>query len=311
MHGSSSHALRSMSSILFACALISACGNEAEPTSNAPEITFVCPGGDTIVDGRNELMVGDVTRAFYADFPNDTSKPLGVVFSWHGFTDTPENHRSIAGLDPNASPSVPMIVITPDDTGIQPPLGLDWDIGKDEDNVDAQFFEAILGCLNEQQDIDSSHIHSYGFSAGSVMTALLHSMYPELLSAVVCQSGAWFNDEAEAAMVNVFDVAWSWPELDPEDGGAVLLTHGGPTDVTVLNVLDLEGSAQAAFPFLAEHSRVVVDCAHDDGHVLHPDVSADVVATFLSAHAAGTPSPYLTDTTLDAAFPASCTLRLP
>lgn len=297
--------------VLAATLCCAACSDDAAPASSAPEITFTCPGGDAIVDGRNQLTVNGTTRAFYADFPRDASQPMGVIFSWHGFTDTPENHRNLASLDPDANPSLPVIVVTPDDTGILPPLGLDWDIGKDEDNVDLMFFEAMLGCLNAQHDIDASRVYSYGFSAGSVMTALLHSTYPELLSAVICQSGAWFNDPAQIALVNVFDVAWSWPELSPTQGGAVLLTHGGPNDVTVLNVLDLEQSAQAAFPFLQNNERVVVDCPHDQGHVLHPDITSTVVSNFVSAHHASAASPYLDGSFSVDDFAPGCTLRLP
>lgn len=308
-HGFRTHAVVALCLALSSVA--SACGDDKDPAATAPTITFACPDTAAIVDGRNELRVDGRTRAFYADFPSDDARSMGVIFSWHGFTDTPEHHRDIAGLDPDANAELPVIVITPDDTGIQPPLGLDWDIGKDEDNVDLVFFEAILGCLNAQQDIDASRIYSYGFSAGSVMTALLHSTYPDLLSAVVCQSGAWFNDSAEADLVNLIDVAWSWPELSAQDDGAVLLTHGGARDVTVLNVLDLEASAQAAMPHLQTHGRVVVDCPHDGGHVLHPQVDADVVSAFISAHRAGTPSSYFDDGYDAADFPEGCMLRLP
>jgi len=221
------------------------------------------------------------------------------------------NHRNIVGLDPDANPALPAIVITPDDSGILPPSGLDWDIDSDENNVDLAFFEAMLGCLNEQHDIDAARIYSFGFSAGSVMTAMRHSTYPELLSAVICESGAWFNDQAEIDLVNVFDVAWNWPALDSADGGAVLLTHRGPTDVTVLNVLDLELSAQAAIPFLQANGRVVVDCPHDRGHALHPGVTAAIVSEFISAHRAGRASPYFSDGIAAADFPEGCMLRLP
>ncbi|HEY6561657.1 MAG TPA: hypothetical protein VI072_30510 [Polyangiaceae bacterium] len=277
----------------------------------SPAIPFACPGG-TIAPGNNTITVNGVPRAFHADFPTDRSRSMGVLFSWHGFTDTVENHRRISGLNPNADPAQPVVVVTPDDTGILPPLGLDWDIGKGtpaDPNVDISFFEAMLGCLNVQYPIDATRIYSYGFSAGSVMTSLLHSRHPKLLSAIVNVSGAWFNDPAQEAMVNVFEVDWNWPPLNPEDGGAVLLTHGGPGDVTILNVMDLERAAQAAFPFLKAANRVVVDCPHNRGHIIHPEVTGAVVSRFISAHRAGQPSPYRTGGYQG--LPASCNLRLP
>ncbi|NUP14503.1 MAG: hypothetical protein HOW73_51390 [Polyangiaceae bacterium] len=274
-------------------------------------IPFACPGG-RIAPGMNQVQVGDLTRSFYVDFPSDPSQPMGVVFSWHGFGDTLENHRAASALDPNGDPALPLAVITPDDSGLQPPMGLDWDIAKGtpaDTNRDLAFFEAMLGCMNAQYSIDPTRIYSYGFSAGSVMTSLLHSRYPGLLSAIVAISGAWFNDPAEQDLVNFIDIAWSWPELDPADGGTVLLTHGGPNDQTVLGIMNLEDAAQAAFPFLKAANRIVVDCPHENGHSPHPEMTPAMVSAFFSAHRAGQPSPYESGTIQG--FPASCQLRLP
>lgn len=280
--------------------------------------SFTCPDGTAIfAEGSNTITIAGADRTFFADFPDDTSSSMGVLFSWHGFGGSADNFKDI-GLDPDANPSLPVIVITPEDSGLQPlgnPQGLDWDIrsaAPDYDNVDFAFFEGMLACLDEQQDIDPARIYSFGFSAGSVMSGLLHSQYPDLLAAVILESGAWLNDQAEIDLVNVIDVDWQWPALDPDDGGAVLLTHGGPNDRIVIlgvNIISLEDAAQAAFPFLDMANRVVVDCAHTGGHILDPNVTPAVISAFISAHRAGEPSPYR-DGTLDG-FPESCTLRLP
>lgn len=290
-------------------------GAGGEPGSGgagtAPAIPFTCPGG-SIVDGENELQVGDRTRTLLADLPADTSGPVGVVFSWHGFGDSAPSFRAASALDPDADPSLPLIVITPEDSGMLPPAGLDWDIARgteDDDNRDLAFFEAMLGCLDEQYAIDPSRIYTHGFSAGSVMSSLLHSRYPGLLSAIVNVSGVWFNDEAQQDLVNLISIDWNWPALDPADGGAVLLTHGGPDDVTVGNLMNLEDAAQAAFPFLAAANRVVIDCAHEQGHTPHPEVTPQIISRFLSMHRAGEASPLL-DEELEG-WPASCQIRRP
>ncbi|MBZ5709971.1 PHB depolymerase family esterase [Nannocystis pusilla] len=285
-------------------------GEASTTGGEAPAIPFVCPGG-AIGSGMNSIDVGGASRTFLADFPADVDRPLGVVFSWHGYGDSAMNFRAAVGLDPDADPALPVVVITPEDSGLPPPLGLDWDIagGAAPDNVDLALFEAVLGCLDAQYEIDAARIYSFGFSAGSVMTNLLHSSYPELITTIVSESGAWFNDPSQADLVNIFDIDWDWPALDPAVGGTVLLTHGGPTDVTVLNILDLEASAQAALPFLAAGGRTVVDCAHMQGHTLHPEVPPELIGVFLSAHRAGQPSPYLSDGL--EGYPASCTLRVP
>jgi hypothetical protein len=78
----------------------------------SPAIPFACPGG-SIAPGNNTLIVNGVPRVFHADFPSDRSRGMGVLFSWHGFTDTVDNHRRISGLNPNADPAQPVVVITP------------------------------------------------------------------------------------------------------------------------------------------------------------------------------------------------------
>lgn len=289
---------------------------DADIEPEPPTIAFACPGG-TIEDGSNTLSIGGKNREFFADFPSDTSGPMGVVFAWHGFGDSWTNFRKI-GLNPDADPNLPVIVLTPEDTKMNPPQGLGWDIraGKPgESNIDIAFFEAMLGCLNEQQTIDSSRIYSLGFSAGSVFTALLHSRYPDLFAATVHQSGAWMNNPEETALVTLpfgMTIDWSWPDLNPADRGNVLMTHGGDTDkvgALGFNVFNLEDSAQAALPFLKAGNRTVIDCAHDKGHVLHPELSASMLVRYLTAHRAGAPSPFA-DGKLEG-YPDSCTLRLP
>lgn len=290
-----------------------------------PTIEFACPGG-TIAAGSNKITVGSRDRTFLVDLPSDTSKPLGVVFAWHGYGDNANNFRSALGLDPDADPAHPLIVVTPEDSGLQPfqtPRGLDWDIlaGKPGDsNIDLAFFEAMLGCLNEQYTLDTSRIYSVGFSAGSVFTALLHSRYPQLFAATAHFSGAWMNDPAEVALINnpvpfLISLDWSWPDLDPADGGHVLLTRGGSDDEVGLEnpvkftLINLEDAAQAALPFLAAANRTVVDCAHDAGHVLHPELTPSMLTKYLTAHRAGAPSPFAGSTL--AGLPSSCTLKLP
>lgn len=281
----------------------------------APTIPFACPGG-TIAPGSNTLSVDGAQRTFFADFPSDTSKPIAVVFSWHGYGDTAANFRNL-GLGPDADPSFPFVVITPEDTNLFPPAGLDWAIfqGADGDkNADADLFEGVLGCLNEQYSIDASRLYSVGFSAGAIMTNLLHSRYPKLLAATLAYSGAWFDDSAEAQKVNTLglSVSFSWNPLLPADGGAVLITHGGASDQFGIGgntVIDFEQEAALAVPYLTAGGRTVVECAHTSGHTPDPEVTAAVVRKFLSAHQLGHPSP-LTSGTF-AGYPSGCSLHTP
>lgn len=264
----------------------------------------------------NTVQVGDRARSFYAEFPTGSRGPLGTVFSWHGYNDSGSDGdaagwRRADEVDASVDPTHPIIVITPIDVDFDPPVGLDWqlDKGTAAENIDLAFFEAMLGCLDAQYDLDPTRIYSYGFSAGSVMSSLIHSAYPEIVTAVVCASGMWFNDPAQVAMIKLIPVSPSWPALDARHGGAVLLTHGGPADVTILNVANLEDMAQAAFPFLKANDRVVVDCPHTGGHALHPALGTSHVMRFFADHRAGQPSPYASGEF--SGYPAGCTLRAP
>lgn len=286
-------------------------GGEEIPTDPEPTpagaIPFACPGG-TLQPGLNTLVVNGTSRTFYADFPTDQTKPMGVVFSWHGFGQVAANFRTEVALDPNTNPERPVVIVTPNSTGLLPPAGLGWDIREQATNVDLSLFEAALGCLAAQYTIDPAAIYSFGFSAGSVMTSMLHAAYPKLVTTVVAESGAWFNDPNQVKLVTI-PLDWQWGPLDPADHGTVLLTHGGPNDVTVLNIMNLEAAAQAALPFLKAHSRTVVDCAHTQGHTLAPQLSPAMIVNFLTAHRTGEPAP--DPATSLVAFPASCTLKLP
>jgi poly(3-hydroxybutyrate) depolymerase len=272
-----------------------------------PAISFACPAGITLASGPNTLTIGNLPRTLLADFPADMSKPIGVVFSWHGYMQTAEAFRTEAALDPNINPDQPVVVITPNDTDMVPPFGLGWDLVQGSTNLDFALFEATLGCLNAQYTIDPKAIYSFGFSAGAVMTSLLHSSYPKLIATIAVESGAWFNDPAQRSLVTIPLVPWDWPALDPADGGTVLLTHGGQTDVTVANIMSLEAAAQAAVPYLTTNQRVVVDCAHDGGHVLDPNVPRDTIVTFLTGHRTGEAP----DPAASAVLPASCHTQLP
>lgn len=287
---------------------------DATPPGSVPDsapLGFTCPGG-TINPGLNEgFEVAGKKRKFYADFPTDTSKPPAVMFSWHGFGDNADNFHKLA-FDPNLDPNVPVVIVTAEATGLLPPSGLGWAIAKgkpDEANIDIALFEAVLGCLQAQQKIDTSRIYEFGFSAGSVMTNLIYSRYPKVVAAVVTESGAWMNDAAQRKLVSI-PVPWSWPDLDPADRGNVLLTHGGKKDVTDLNILDLEKSAQLAFPFLKAAQRTVVDCPHEGGHTLHQELLQRLIMKYLLSHRLGAPSPHAGGGGLEG-YPASCKVLVP
>lgn len=279
-----------------------AVGTGATPDAGS----FMC---SPIAPGLDQVVVGTTTRQFYVDLPKDTSQPMAVLFSWHGFGQLSSDFRNQMAFDPNGG-AVPAIVVTPVDTGLLPPEGLDWDILKASGNVDFPFFDAMLSCLEGQLNVDATRVYSFGFSAGAVFTNLIASQWPKLFAAIVTESGAWFNDPSEVALCTV-PLPWSWPNLVPADEGNVLMTHGGPNDVTVANIISLENASQQALPFLLQNRRTVVDCAHDSGHAIDPDVPNPLLYEYLFAHRRGQPSPFQGGMGLFADYPGACALHVP
>jgi predicted esterase len=292
----------------------------AEP--EGPTLSFRCMNADyEIAEGLNEgFDAGGRARSFYVSLPdNPDNLPVGVIFSWHGYGDSASNFHSAWGWDPDAIAGLPFIVVTPEDAGffvLNGQKGLDWAIFESmlgDGNLDAAFFEGMLGCLDEQFELDSSHIHAFGFSAGAIFTNQLHARYPDVIASIVSISGAWFNDADTVENVNTMGLSidFAWEDLGDSPGGAIFMSHGGPTDTFGIqpgqDVIDFELSASFAAPLLLDAERVVVDCIHSNGHQPHPQVAPEDYMQFFAENPAMQDSPYILDGLPDY-FPSSCSL---
>lgn len=296
-----------------------ASGSEASGGSSGG--LFACEGGQTIQPGLNQnWMAGGKARKFFADFPKDTSKPLAVVFLFHGYGDTATNFKNF-GPSPDSDPDFPFVLITPEDTDLQPfssPQGLDWALfsGKsDAPNLEASLFEAVTGCLSSGFTVDSSRIYVMGFSAGAILSNMLASRYQGKIAASLAFSGAWFNDPEQIKGINTlgFKVDFAWDALTPPKGGLAMITHGGASDTFGAGgqqVIDFESCAQKAKPFLLGAGWSYIDCSHNNGHQPHPEISKQLIVKYFKDHRAGQPSPYAGGK-LPADFPSSCTLNEP
>jgi hypothetical protein len=254
---------------------------------------------------------GATARPYYVDLPTDTSRPMALMFSWHGFNQQPLDFRNQLAFDPNGA-SMPVVIVTPSDTGLFLPDGLDWFLLGTSGNIDFPYFEGMLSCLESQFNIDTTRVYSFGFSAGAVFTNLLADQWPHLFAATVSESGCWFSDPNEVAAIVAglgSSLTWDWPSLNPADRGNVLMTHGGSTDFAT--IISIEDADQAALPYLLKNDRTVVDCAHTTGHAIDPDVSNAMIYEYLLAHQLGKPSPFAGGMPLFPDFPSSCTRNVP
>ena len=217
---------------------------------------------------------------------------MALLFLWHGFMQDAAKFANEVVYDvplgkwvpfnPNAFP-MPLMIVTPNDTKMIPPAGLDWDIATGGKDVD--FFDGMLKCITDKFTIDKSRIYSFGFSAGAVFSNLLSAKYPDLFAATISESGCWFNDTAQQTEILVPIVSWKWPAFAPADRGNVLLTHGGKDDFAT--VVSLENCAQKAFPYLRANARTVVDCTHGFGHTLDPDLTQAMYYEYMWSHPKG------------------------
>jgi predicted esterase len=246
-----------------------------------------------IAAGASTVIVNGVTRTFSVQLPRDTSR-MALLFLWHGWMQVPTEFantivydvpaRKWLSFDPNAFP-MPLMIVTPCDTKLIPPAGLDWDIVSGA--KDFPFFEAMLQCAQQQFTIDKTRIYSFGFSAGAVFTNLLSAKYPHLFAATISESGAWFNDQTQWSDVSIPIIQWQWPQFNPADRGNVLLTHGGPNDYAT--VISLENTNRKALPFLHKNGRTVIECAHTFGHTLDPDLTQRMYYEYMWRHELGGP----------------------
>lgn len=291
-------------------------GGGSLPPDACPEVT----------EGLNVIQLDGVERRFWVNSPEASDGPIAAVFWFHGFSGPRSPHDDALadsatldslGIRPDADPSFPFVRVLLEDTNLQPFNGLDWDIRTDEPNVDLALFDTVVECVVAHRRVSRDRIFAAGFSAGATIVNLLHTARGDVVRAVYTASGLWVNEPenlAAARRVTVLPglVDWDWPELGTTEpgGGAVLLTYGGSSDnvpgspVTV----NLSDAGRAAADWLVAHGRVVIECEHDRGHTLHPEVTGELVLRFFAAHAGTTPSPWLTSAPT---LPASCELRRP
>lgn len=244
-----------------------------------------------IAAGMVTITVNGAPRQFSVQMPANTSQ-MAILFLWHGFMQNPTQFANEivydvprgqwVPFDPNAFP-MPLMIVTPFDTKLIPPAGLDWDIVNGA--KDFPFFEGMLGCIKQQFNIDETRIYSFGFSAGAVFTNLLSAQYPHLFAATISESGTWFNDQAEWSDVSIPIIQWQWPAFSAADGGNVLLTHGGGNDFAT--VISLESANKKALPYLYNNGRTVTECYHTFGHTLDPDLTQSMYYEWMWAHRLG------------------------
>jgi len=284
----------------------------------------VSPACAALIDGtNNNFMVDGAARQFILTIPTaaDTGAPVAVIFNWHGFGDTASNMNGLFSYSVNNA-SMPYILVTPEDLNVAPPGGFDWDALKaQEPNQEVRLFDEVLNCLHERWNIDDNHIHSAGFSAGSIMTDLLGTMRGDVMASLLTYSGVYWSNPANKASLNLMLQGYiGWPEMTTTNHYAHVFLHGGPTDNYNLfvDVIQFNEFAVSDAAWLNGRGHDTVVCDHSlantyvnasDGHTLPSQFRATQIIEFFAAHPKGTHvSPYRTDG-LPADFPDFCVFQ--
>jgi len=247
---------------------------------------------ETLQEGMNSgFMVDGEARSFVLNLPQEveTGGPWAVIFNWHGLGDNATNFSGFVSIFAD-NEDMPFIGVTPEDTDhVLMAVPLDWDVFKvDENNKEARLFDEVLECLDQKWGVDFDHVHTMGFSLGSVVSDMLGTVRGEMLASIATYSGGyWCNEEN---LLPLMGTVIKWPVYSTENAYAQLFFHGGETDTFGIMNIGLKFNEYAVndSAFLKERGHDTIICNHDLGHTVPADMSTDKVLEFFAAHPLGT-----------------------
>jgi len=247
---------------------------------------------ETLQEGMNSgFMVDGEARSFVLNLPQEveTGGPWAVIFNWHGLGDNATNFSGFVSIFAD-NEDMPFIGVTPEDTDhVLMAVPLDWDVFKvDENNKEARLFDEVLECLDQKWGVDFDHVHTMGFSLGSVVSDMLGTIRGEMIASIATYSGGyWCNEEN---LLPLMGTVIKWPGYNTENAYAQLFFHGGETDTFGIMNIGLKFNEYAVndSAFLNERGHDTIICNHDLGHTVPADMSTDKVLEFFAAHPLGT-----------------------
>ncbi|HOW51193.1 MAG TPA: PHB depolymerase family esterase [bacterium] len=292
----------------------------------ATDTDTVVPGCAGLKEGENTLIVNgdeskDLTRTFLLNLPTtvDSKKGWPVIFNFHGYGDTAANFEGLlSGFVDNAE--MPFILVTPEDTDIALPSGVDWDIlNLGNGSIEVELFDAILACIEEKWGVDEEHIHLAGFSAGSITADSIGVMRGDQIASIFTYSGAYFSDaKAKADLGAMASGFITWPEMTVTNKYVQAMMHGAEGDTACTGPTDCDKWGGSGFyinfnhmarfdaNYLTEMGHTVIICEHALGHT-NAGLNSQQMLQFFRDHPRGTTvSPYATNWPAD--YPAYCTL---
>ncbi len=231
------------------------------------------PQCSTLIAGTNDGFVVDgAERSFILTLPADaeTAGPFPVVFNWHGLGDSAQNMNGLIAplVD---TPDFPFIAVTPEDANhLIMGQSMDWDVFEVDGatNSEARLFDEILLCLDQRWGVDPDHVHSVGFSLGSILTDMLGVVRGDQLASIATYSGAYFSNTANTDTLGMLSSFVSWPAPSHGTTYPQVIIHGGDGDSIAMGPVTIPFNTYAAndLAYLKGMGHDVVFCEHGGGH---------------------------------------------
>ena len=166
--------------------------------------------------------------------------------------------------------------------------------------------DAVLACADQLYGVDDQHIHSMGFSLGSILSDMLGTIRGEQIASLATYSGGYWSNPQN--LDGLLSQVVAWPPHLTTNKYPQLFVHGGPTDTFgVAGVIELDFSIYAAndLVFLNGKGHDAVICPHTGGHTVPSSMPAPTFLQFFKDHPLGTvDSPYSQG--MPASFASTC-----
>jgi hypothetical protein len=168
---------------------------------------------------------------------------------------------------------------------------------------DINYADFIIACAIEQLNIDTTHIHAAGYSAGALQTGYMWYARSGYLASTIVYSGG---------------VGFAPAMQDPSNAPSLIGAHGTPGDAGACTSLtatncDLLATSTEAFESAAESAgaAIVIDCNDQGDHVDYNRLIdlAPVAWEFFQAHPFGQGKPDPWANGLPSAFPSYCVIE--
>ncbi|HVM54648.1 MAG TPA: PHB depolymerase family esterase [Acidimicrobiales bacterium] len=131
--------------------------------------------------GAHELAVGDRRALLHVPAAYDGSEAYPLVFSWHGYGSSADDHLVYADLRPQAEDGR-FLVVVPQGEG--DPTRFNLTAGIEGETDDVGFAAALIDHVAAEWCLDEARVYSTGVSNGAGMSALLACRMPDRIAAV-------------------------------------------------------------------------------------------------------------------------------